>query len=527
MRRGRVLSAARCEGIHGAQVDVLDAVGTVIESISTGDDGRFELQSEGTVRFRAEGFVEKVLAMDSPLDQIRLLENALIGYLDRFWWRPGDELPVYIHAPERFTITLCRHGKARERILELGSFDAMEQHVPDGWFVEEGLSWNPTTKVRIPETALPGLYSLLLESAAETYAISLVVSTPPEQRNRNRLLVLVSTNNWLSYNLYGGRSRYRNFEQEASRQYIPLNGLKNVIRALVPRSFYHALEKRYATQPWMLHRLSIKRPFPYSGLEASDPNTAFANHLAGGEWRVLAWLEAQGIPYDITSGCELHREPEQLSGYRALIMSTHCEYWSKEMYQGVKRWHETQGGWVLNLSGNSMYREIEYDEDGSHRCTSLYFEDSCADESELIGVRFSMADYGTCAPYRIEDAKHWAFEGLDVSAGTVFGERSLNGQYEGDRDAYVHSRPGLKGGLQGEGASGWETDKLTATASKAFHRIAKGQNARGGADMVVREPSGAQGGVFSASSITFGGALLIDKICSGIVRNVLDRCLGD
>ena len=43
--------------------------------------------------------------------------------------------------------------------------------------------------------------------------------------------------------------------------------------------------------------------------------------------------------------------------------------------------------------------------------------------------------------------------------------------------------------------------------------------------MVVREPAADHGGVFSASSITFGGSLLIDPVTSRITRNVLERAL--
>ncbi|HEY6907704.1 MAG TPA: hypothetical protein VI230_09555, partial [Ignavibacteriaceae bacterium] len=51
----------------------------------------------------------------------------------------------------------------------------------------------------------------------------------------------------------------------------------------------------------------------------------------------------------------------------------------------------------------------------------------------------------------------------------------------------------------------------------------KGANKfRGGADMIVREPDG-HGLLFSASSITFGGTLLVDENSSKIVKNVLER----
>ncbi len=83
----------------------------------------------------------------------------------------------------------------------------------------------------------------------------------------------------------------------------------------------------------------------------------------------------------------------------------------------------------------------------------------------------------------------------------------------------------MASGLKGIGGSGWETDKLSKTAAKDFFQLAKGLNKKGGADLVLREPAETRGGVFSVSSITFGGSLLIDNVCSGMVKNVLNKIL--
>ena len=55
---------------------------------------------------------------------------------------------------------------------------------------------------------------------------------------------------------------------------------------------------------------------------------------------------------------------------------------------------------------------------------------------------------------------------------------------------------------------------------------AKGLNQNGGAEMVIREAHGSRGGMFSVSSITFGGSLLIDTSASRITSNVIHRALG-
>lgn len=195
------------------------------------------------------------------------------------------------------------------------------------------------------------------------------------------------------------------------------------------------------------------------------------------------------------------------------------------MFKAVRSFYKHDKGWIINLSGNSMFREIEFQGDDSVKYVGI-FHQTCCDEVQILGVRFSETDYGTCAPYKIVVDDHWAFSGLSVHKGNVFGQESLNRHTAKDSDEYDPGRPGLGYELSGTGASGWETDKVAKSSPKDIRIIAKGLNSDGGADMVIREPKGARGGLFSASSIVFGGCLLIDETASGIVRNVINRALG-
>jgi hypothetical protein len=292
--------------------------------------------------------------------------------------------------------------------------------------------------------------------------------------------------------------------------------IRNTLRKLVNKD----------SPDWMYEKLSIKRPFTNCSLEEGDPFHPVTSHLAAGEWRLLAWLEREGYKYDIISGYELHHNPDPLSNYKAIILNTHCEYWSPNMFAKLKEFHEHHQGWILNISGNSIYREVAFFEDGSLKCTSLRFSESCADETQILGVRFSETDYSTCAPFKIIDPTHWAFKNIPISKSRLFGGSSLI-QNTAKRTSRLNpGRPGAEGGLDGCGASGWETDKLSKTAPKDIVAIAKGCNPYGGADMVVREPNGERGGLFSASSLVFPGCLLIDNVASMLMKNVLNRVLG-
>lgn len=538
-KNGIVKSAELAEPLQGVEITCADEDGVPVGKAVTDAQGRWSIENRdlprtGTLHFEKEDFVPKSYTVDSVPETVRLLENRLIGYQDRLWFHPGEEVTAYIHAPESYDATLCRHGLKKAVVEAFPGNAPQTQQVPDKNFVENGLHWEPGLTYRIPETADPGLYSLLLESKGQPdFAVPFVVSTPPDAPQCNDILVLASTNNWISYNVWGGRNRYRNFEDGLSEPYLWDPGFFTDLLAkagkLFPQPLVRAVKKTIgmpqSDPDWKFKKLSIKRPFINCALEGDDVMSPFTNHLAAGEWRVLAWLEQETINYDMASCFELHQNPDILQNYKAIILSTHCEYWSREMYYALKQNHLENGLSILNLSGNSIYREVEFFEDGSHRCSSLKFGDSVEDETKLLGVRFSEADFATCAPYKILKPDHWIFEGLSVEKGQRFGTSSLNRELPGGTDRYDPGKPGVRSGLQGNGASGWETDKLGSAAPDDFIKVAKGQNRWGGADMVVRNQKGRRGGVFSASSITFGGALLTDPACSALTKNVLNRFL--
>src|SRR5262249_32536417 len=122
-------------------------------------------------------------------------------------------------------------------------------------------------------------------------------------------------------------------------------------------------------------------------------------------------------------------------------------------------------------------------------------------EANLLGVVFTPSGIMTAAPYRVVDDAHWIFAGTGLRNGDLFGTKSL------------HERcPG--------GASGHETDKLSASSPPQARVLAKGTNPdNGGAEMVCFDtPSG--GAVFSAGSICYISSLWVDDGVSSVTANV-------
>ena len=74
-------------------------------------------------------------------------------------------------------------------------------------------------------------------------------------------------------------------------------------------------------------------------------------------------MEHQGIDYDLYGEMQFHFDQVPLDQYKVLVISTHPEYWSKEMYFRLKHWVFERGGRLLYLGGNGLNCEVEFLDD--------------------------------------------------------------------------------------------------------------------------------------------------------------------
>jgi hypothetical protein len=112
----------------------------------------------------------------------------------------------------------------------------------------------------------------------------------------------------------------------------------------------------------------------------------------------------------------------------------------------------------------------------------------------------------TAAPYKVVDAAHWIFDGTGLRNGDVFGVQCQHQRVPG-------------------GASGHETDKMSASSPANTRLLARGLNPDcGGAELVLHEPPGG-GAVFSVGSICWPSSLLVDEHVSRVTANVVRRFL--
>jgi hypothetical protein len=457
--------------------------------------------------------------------QFRLLADGLLGYAWPKWVRAGEEAEFRVHAVEPYKLELWRYGWEPEFVRGLGWHDehgprATMQVTPDGDYTQTGVRWNsvgytsPAHRQFVAGPERSGLYYFRAATKSGLrFAFPWVVAPA---RPTAPLAVLASNLTWNAYNSFGGRSNYIHADR-----FPPTPTVNSRFELSRYTNADHGTWGFDAYAP-----LSFDRPEPFNHIDFAERITdpiegRQACHLAPAEWRLLGWLEREGFGYDYYAETQLHDGTLDLPAYRVLVTCVHPEYWTRAMYDRVKRWAFEQGGKLVYLGGNGLNCEVELGADGAMVCRNENIKSlwpagmGGADsrlamrhesEANLLGVVFTPAGIMTGAPYRVVDPGHWVFAGTGLTAGDLFGEKSL------------HMRcPG--------GASGHETDKVSARSPGAVRVLARGTNPdNGGAEMVVFDtPSG--GVVFSVGSINFVASLPVDEYISKITANVLKRFL--
>ena len=455
--------------------------------------------------------------------QFRLLSDCLLGYAWPKCVPAGQQAEFRVHSPEAYFLELWRYGWKKELVRELGWFDehgprATVQITPDGDYTQTGVQWNkhgyssPHHQQKTTAPDRSGLYYFHAKTKSGLFFSFPWVVTPA--RPTCRVAVLASNINWNAYNNFGGRSNYIHPDR--------LPPTPTVNARLELRRYTDPEHLNYNTHEY--DPLSFDRPEPINVVPENEQVTnpiegRTACHLAPAEWRILGWMEREGLEYDLYAETQLHSGALNLDDYRVLVLGPHPEYWSRKMYSTLKTWVHEKGGKLVYLGGNGLNCEVELldgdrmlvrngDQREQNRLgQESRFHSRVESEANLLGVVFTPTGIMTSAPFEVTDAAHWAFAGTGLKNGELFGQNSL------------HKRcPG--------GASGHETDKVSPFSPPGVQKLAHGLNPdNGGADLAYYAvPSG--GEVFSAASITWPSSLLVDDAVSRVTANVLRRFAG-
>ncbi len=513
-RRGELVTTARST-----------ATGRINASI---EPGRY------VITLRKKGYTPSQQALDIDGEhrvQFRLMPRELLGYASPIAVRSGEQGTYHINAPEETQVSLWRYGERKERIRLLDWHGehgpgATAQMLPTGDIAQHGVDWrskNPSSAVHRETLRAPGrsgLYYIHLRAKRSGAFFSFPWVVAPAAPNE-RLAVLASTMTWNAYNNFGGRSNYVAPDALPERPIVDPH--KELRRYRPGEGPYDPPNDAY--RPLSYRRPSRQLHVPEE-VRATDPVAGRnESHLAPAEWRFLAWLEREGFGYDLYADDQLHDATLDLDAYDTLLIHTHPEYWTREMYDRVKNWVHDRGGNLVYFGGNGINCAVEVVDE--HRLRYLTHDGDVTNsggragpgdesrfdavhesEANLLGVVYTETGIMSAAPYEVIDDTHWAVADTGLAAGDRFGMETLQERCAG-------------------GASGHETDKRSEASPATTELIARGCNSdEGGAEMVSYDTDSG-GEVFSVGSITFPLSLLVDEECSRVAKNVLDRFLTE
>ncbi|MBS7530686.1 twin-arginine translocation signal domain-containing protein [Hazenella sp. IB182353] len=403
-------------------------------------------------------------------------EHDIEGYVPQLSYRAGEEIELKVHAPTgRFGIEFVRYGKEEKVVDRVENIKGIKQNYTR-YVYRNGANWKTSYSYRVPDSWRTGLYGARLfdQSGKEFYISFNIKSSRYTGEKKKRIAVLSSTNTWTAYNTWGGASLYKYFVNDH-------------------------------VSPLYAQIVNSQRP----NIEASPVGDPI--HLANAEKLILSWLEENEYDFHVIADSDLHTDKDLLSHFGTLIINTHGEYWTEEMYNALEDFMN-QGGNLLYLSGNGVYwKSVVKDNQLEVRKAFGYhvlndergglWNRIGRSEAGLLGVRYTPTGFNTFHPYKVKQADHWIFDGTNLKNGDEIGKEGLN-----------------RGG-----ASGHETDKRNEFSPKNLILLAKGTNPEdGGAEMVYYDHPGG-GGVFSVGSVTFGGSLVVDDKLSQMVKNVMNR----
>jgi hypothetical protein len=421
--------------------------------------------------------------------------------------------------------------------------------------------WSVTHRWAVPADARSGLHVARFDFTAEgkprRYDCTFVVRRAPHRR-KAPILVIAATNTWRAYS-----GTPFALTPEARHVVWGTGGIERNPRGLPAYNFYRDHASGQGT-----YLMGLRMPWPAAGPYVLYGGPTMYSHLTRVERFTHLWLEEQGYAYDLISDLDLHRDPDVLRGYQAVLVVGHNEYWSLPMYRGTDEYLR-RGGNLVVLSGNSVFWRVSFNEDGSvmecrkadapgarvpgaRRGEAWHSQDGLRGGMlrdcgwpgvnlialDLLGFN-SPAVAAQFGPYVVEDPNHPLFkepEDLGFRRGDRFGAGP-----DGIRIANAHEfdirpstfvrlqeQPSPEGGIVPPDPAGitllangevyW---KKGGSAFDYFGRKISPQTDQGGEMIYWERPEG--GRVFNAGAIGSGWVLGVDPKMAGLLRNVLAK----
>jgi hypothetical protein len=403
---------------------------------------------------------------------------SIQGYCWPISVAPGESIAFMVSGDGWGKTTFARHRSVSNHVESLvvgeRTFVATPQTVPkEPW--RSGCGWTETFREPVPDHWRSGIYSATcVDRTGDQCTVTFVARPKPSRRSR--LAVLANVNTWLAYNTWGGRSKYEG----------------------APRMSF-LMSNPYAS--------------PHDNL-----------HLARAESWVLGWLERERFQYDVITDIDLHNFGLDARQYRCLVLSTHPNTGQRTSTTIFRRIWPQAGvscTWVVTRSTRQWNTK-------KTRLPRSFFSASTEDAASPL--------HSGCSTHPGMNAKSWAWRqsarGCRAEHMLLRADDPATGRSRAQECAMEIGSVKRVSTLRVSVPA--DKPMVSTTARRALGRLTPAMGSTPSIPHPCPPPSetrhqpvsrhiDTKGLVFSVGSITFGGSLVVDRVISRIVRNVLTR----
>ena len=424
------------------------------------------------------------------------------GYASKISAAQGETIDFHVstNISGPYDLTIWHEGASRELKQTIPGLTGAQYSCAEGYM---GCGWPVAASITIPHDWPSGTYTVDIPTLGTTERIIFWVRED-DLGSTSRVLFVSAVNTYNAYTEYGGKSVY-DFNSSYG----------------FPAS-----------------KVSFNRPFRNNGV----------GHYFQWDGKFPKWALAKGYDLEFAGESDLEFIPDLLSHYDVLVIGGHSEYWTWNMRDRVKTFIKN-GGRLINLSGNTMWWQIRYEDNGRTMVAYKdYRDDPIKDptlttdynwdypildsEYTITGAHFAKGGFAPSGNFSFENgyggywvqkADHWVFDNTNVQNDEIFGrtDSAVTAVIEHEVDGTTFNCDTDGSTILGPLANTGTPYNYTILAiSPAIY----GQTI-GFANMGIYTVEGG-GAVFSANTIGWATALG-DPVVSQITQNVLDRFLSN
>jgi len=347
-----------------------------------------------------------------------------------------------------------------------------------------GCNWTKTESMKIPQDIKSGYYFIKIEYIDSVFYIPIIIKPYLIQNNctKSHILVLANTNSWNAYNDWNGSSKLFSLDQLLKK-----NNDNNTI--------YNSAN---FCRPNVNSSIAIKE-YMNKNIETN----IYPNTLIYGEMHLVNFLRSKDLHFDVIADYDFDNINYNLSSYKIFIIHGQAEYWTINELKNINKLHYSYKIHIMYLTSKCCFYKTNYDENSmqvdKEFFIKLKLKNPTIYHEDIFGVSYKSV-YNKNTSYICTNKQHWIFKDTNLSNNN-FGFKNLI-----SNDKTINCS-----------TIGFTVD---AVQKEKFQKYIIARSIDYLCNMVWIDDDD-KGYVFSASTVSYVGSLIVDENINKITSNII------